>query len=616
MRANGLGAGVVLLAWATAIGAADDFASGRAGSAGAIETTGSVAAVTVYRGQALVTREVDLPAERGLHELVVIELPEHVVPGSLHAESDNGAEVRSVRYRARPVQTDVREEVRELDRQIRAFGDNIEQLERERNTLQQQSAYLDKLEQFVAPTAQTELSRGVLNADTLATLTDAVFNHRGRIAERQLEIDHETRDLRERIDVLERERAKIAGRSSRTAREAVIFVNVTNPSGKLRLHYLVNQATWSPSYIARVGANRKQVQLEYYASIQQTSGEDWTDIAMRLSTATPSLVARAPSLEPMKVALHAPVQMGENVAVLNDRAELLRMQQQAESGRNDAYLGAANVADQFESRRGTQTAFGAVMPSQTLASADDELNYFAGNIQLLDLTETSRVRRSKAIQPEPTQGMTITYELGDRTSLPSRADAQMVQILALKLDAEFYRVATPVLTPHVYEEAAAKNAGAKPLLAGPISTYLAGEFVGHGALPTVTSGEPFTVGLGIDPSLRAARELVERKQEIQGGNRIVTITYRLALENFGAKPANVRLLDRLPTADESKIKVTLIDEGESMTKDPAFEESRKKGLLRWDMKLDGGAIGREATAVEYTFQLEYEKGMTVATLGA
>src|SRR5688572_20826655 len=79
-----------------------------------VEVRGKIDAVTVYRGQALVARVVDVPAPGGLREIVITDLPVQVLPNSLFAESLDGAEVRSVLFRERAVSQDVREEVRKL----------------------------------------------------------------------------------------------------------------------------------------------------------------------------------------------------------------------------------------------------------------------------------------------------------------------------------------------------------------------------------------------------------------------------------------------------------------------------------------------------------------------
>ena len=56
-----------------------------------LEVKGVIDSVTVYRGQALVARTVDVPAPGGLREVVITDLPVQVVPSSLFAESGAGA---------------------------------------------------------------------------------------------------------------------------------------------------------------------------------------------------------------------------------------------------------------------------------------------------------------------------------------------------------------------------------------------------------------------------------------------------------------------------------------------------------------------------------------------
>ena len=136
-------------------------------TAAAAETIvkGKLDAVTIYRGQALITRVVDLPAGEGLGEIVVSELPDRIVPQSLFAEGSDGVAIRSVVYRNRPVAQDVREEVRKIDDAIRSLNDQVAANAQQQNLLEEQRLYLDKLANFTAPTANVEMTKGVLNAD-------------------------------------------------------------------------------------------------------------------------------------------------------------------------------------------------------------------------------------------------------------------------------------------------------------------------------------------------------------------------------------------------------------------------------------------------------------------
>ena len=250
------------------------------------------------------TRELEVPRAQGLLEVVVTNLPENVLPGSLFAEPTDGVQVRSVRYRARPIEEDVRKEVRELDQQIQDVQDKLTAIAEERTLLNQRKDYLTQLERFSAATSRQELKSGVLNAETLKDLTQFLFTERDEISNRELELAQEERTHNTQRDLLARQRDTIAAGSARTVREAVVFINAPKPGdAKLRLSYLVDNASWTPSYNLRATTARDEVTVEYNASIQQMSGEDWNDVEMVLSTATPSLVATAPKLKPLAIKL-------------------------------------------------------------------------------------------------------------------------------------------------------------------------------------------------------------------------------------------------------------------------------------------------------------------------
>ena len=132
-----------------------------------IEVEGRIESVILYRGQALVTRLVRVDAPAGTVELVVRDLPEQILPDSLYASAEEGVQVRAVRYRTRAVEQAPRDEVRELEEQIERVERDIRKNQDRQGALAGRMAYLGKLENFVAPTAQVEMSKGVLDAKTL-----------------------------------------------------------------------------------------------------------------------------------------------------------------------------------------------------------------------------------------------------------------------------------------------------------------------------------------------------------------------------------------------------------------------------------------------------------------
>lgn len=599
-----------------------------------VKISGMIRSVTVYQGQALVTREVDLADRTGLWEVIITGLPEHVMPASLHAEPIDGAEIRSVRYRVRPVQEDVRDEVRQLDEEIRKLQANIQEVQSRQNVLQQRIQYLDKLEGFTATTSQKELSEGVLDAATLTELSEYLFTQRETVAKEQLDAAQRLQDLNEQLQVLQRRRSVIAGSSAKTVREAVVFANIPkDAAGKLRLRYLVSQASWTPSYVLRASLEQSHVQVGYYASVQQMSGEDWPDVEMTLSTATPSLVAKAPALEPLAISLArpAPPQQAaqpaqgqadydsEKAKLSQQRRELVEQRNRAQLFDNYAANGPATGTPMKGSRQQEAGAAGSgyFLPAEGFAEAqrqqDFALNSLASKLQLLDLEQQGRTERSAEADATTTEGVSVNYHLENRTSLPSRADRQLIQIASTTLDGDIYRLAIPVLTTYVYREAHLVNDSDLVLLAGPASTFVGDQFVGRGEIPTVAVGQSLTVGLGIDASLQVERALVERNEQIQGGNRVIELTYELIVDNFGRQPAEVRLLDRLPTADKSAVQVTLVSSTKPVSDDSQYQSSRKEeGILRWDVTVPAQAVGTDRLRVGYTMKLEHDKQLAIA----
>ena len=569
---------------------------------------GKVDAVTVYRGQAMVSRVVELPKQSGLVELVVTDLPEHVVPGSLFAEGPEGIQVRSVLYRTRAVAQDVRDEVRKIDDQIKALQLDIAKTQRSIEVITQNTQYLGKLEGFVAATSQVELTKGVLNAETLEKLTTLVFSRREQLAAAKLEAETKLAATNTQLELVQRQRAEITSGAANTAREAVVLLDAQNPSKSIKLNYLVDSASWSPSYTINAASGKPTVTVLYQAAIAQMSGEEWNDVQMTLSTATPSVVSRAPVLDPLVLSLRrepTPEQKDENVYV----EELRQRKQQALRNFNNNY---GNEAQVTGGQGGGGSLFGNSINGTVNGDNTRAANAVAQEMQMAEFSLRDKAAAKALNKGEET--ITVTYQLPGRTTLQSRSDEQLVGISSLPMKSDFYKVAVPVLTPYVYDEASVTNDSKTVLLAGPSVSYMNGQFVGHGDVPTTFAGGSFTAGFGIDASLRAARELVERTEQTQGGNNVITFDYRLSIENFGGQPANVRLLDRMPKPDGNQLKPTLVSSSEPLSKDEEFERTQKKqGLLRFDLTVPAQAMNSSAKTVDYRLTLEHDRSMRLSS---
>jgi len=555
-------------------------------SAEAPATTGTISKVTVYRGQALVTRTVGVDLPPGASELVVKDLPAMIVPESIYAQTLDDTKVLSVRYREKAVSQDTRQEVKELDAQIEDVQQKIKHAESEHKHLDMQWQMFEKLKDFTLAAVSSDLSRGLLAFEPVASLTGLIEAKGLEYFKQRTELEDKIDGLKKDKDLLDRKRNELVAGRSRTEREAVLFIN--KAGGKkvaIELSYLVGGANWQQQYNLRANPEKSNVLIEYNAVVNQTSGEDWDGVALSLSTAEPTMIAAAPILEPMFVALSNPAQT-----------------QQSEP---PAFM--ADQARQYQQSRRENIKKG--------IAANTELNWLAINNQAFFLNagrkELQEFQQQMA-EISRTEGISVTYDLPGRLTLPSRSDQQLVSIASINARADFRLIATPLLTDYVYLQADLLNNSETVLLPGQAGMFRDGQFVGRSQLPQVTIGESFTAGFGIDSQVHVTRELEDKKNRIQGGNRIDTYDYRIALSNYKNTPVELQLLDRLPQAEDASIKIELVKAEPELSNDGEYlRTAKKKGILRWDMKLSPNTIEKDATVVKYSFTMEYDKNMQI-----
>lgn len=572
--------------------------------------------VILYRGQAQVTRTIPIEGNAGNVEIVIGKLPEQIEPSSLFAEGGEAVEVRAVRFRTKAVGEQPREEVRKLEQEILETQRQIDRTTKQQALLAKRTDYLAKMEGFVVPTAHIDLARGVLNAEALEKLTTFSFGEHDKIVMQEVELAKKAHDLSEQLSLLQRKHREITAGASRTEREAVLFLQkLAAGPAEVRLNYLVNNCGWSPTYTVRSGEDRKKVRIEYNALIHQLSGEDWNNVNLTLSTASPALSASGPGLAPFHVTLAS--EASANMATVPAAGK--GPGQQAAANLFGRGLSKGQVLEQlqglnFKKNQSVQAANNSVMFDEQ-NRFNWNLNDAAYGLQQLeingDATTLSVLRNEKLADAN---GPSLSYQLNGNVSLASRADQQMVRIMQTDMESKFYHVAVPVLTSYVHREAELANSSDNDLLAGPITVYLDGRFVGRSEIPTVARGQTFVVGFGADPQLRARRELVDKQDGVQGGNRETKFEYRLVVENFAKDKTLVRVLDRLPHAENGEdIRVTLGETSDPISADKLYQrEERPMGILRWEIDAPAKAAGETARLIKYHYKVEYDRQYVVS----
>jgi hypothetical protein len=566
-----------------------------------------VVAVTVYPNSALVTREVEVPEGAGIVELVVNPLPPQTVNSSLYSEGSNGLRILTTRYRMRPIKEDTREEVRKLEAQLKQLIQTQAKLQAEVQVIEQNLALLGKLEAFTGSSLKTLTEKGLLNGETIITLSKYVMDSRGEKSTAMVGLRQQIQDNQEQVQFTQRKLQDLAAGSNKIERDAVIVVDKRDgAAAKVRLNYLVDSASWRPQYKLRADKDEKKaVNIEYLAAVVQQSGEDWGNVRLSLSTAQPMLSALPPDLKVLEVAVMPrgannpanPMLTGKGVLDMNANKEL-----------NMKALGLRNQAVQSYQKDAKKS------------SGDVFLNDAAALEQTTDLltaVEEFKKQRDaqRVMRVAGGEGPSITYELASALSIPSRNDEQVIEIARVEVAPQYYYKAVPVLTSHVYRLADLTNTSKYVLLPGEATMYIGSDFVGRAELPLVAVGEQFTAGFGVDPQLQVQRQLLDKSRTNQGDNQVWRYEYRILVSSYKSEAVKLQLWDRLPHGESEAVGVSLVKTMPLLSTDPLYvRESRPNNLLRWDLTVEPGKNGEKAVAVNYDFKLELGRQMVIGNI--
>jgi hypothetical protein len=570
-----------------------------------VAVDGSIMSVIVYRGQALVTRSAAIPQGGGDMELLIENLPEKILPESLYAQSDGSVSVLSVRYREKAVSEDTRQQVLQLKEQIEQTKRQIYIAQRNREfTGWQWDRYQEQWKLNIDVTNR-DLNMGKLDVGVFEKLIGYLAQKADETHKENVRLETEKQDLEKQLAQLEEDLKKLSEERQKVVRQVLVYISGDKGAkGEILLSYLVRDADWSAQYNLRADADKKQTKVEYNAMVHQSSGEDWSNVALALSTAQPTIISAPPALIPMQVTLGA-----GDIGVRGLMEQ--RVAGEMKSASQPVYL---DQGQQFNNL--------IVARKQVLAKgiqAQRELNTIAINSQMMELEADRRMMdnfKQQAIVIAQNEGISVMYGLKGKLSLPSRTEQQILSIASFDCPAQFVFVASPVLTDYVYLQADITNTSDTILLPGPASMFRNGEFVGRSDMKLVTSGQTFTAGFGIDSQIQVVREFTDKKTDTLLGSRYIEQNYRIALSNYKTTPVKLRLLDRIPYTENESLAVNIKEISHPLSTDAEYLRAEKpKGILRWDLQLEPNTTTDKATIVTYSYTMKHDKTQTVMPAG-
>jgi uncharacterized protein (TIGR02231 family) len=372
-------------------------------------------------------------------------------------------------------------------------------------------------------------------------MQDAADFWRNRVKElkyKQLELNQEVSDLADQIAGLEQEMREERQRLARPSGQIRLRIQAPQaPSGSLSIRYLTQSAFWLPEYDVAIAPDGA-ILFDRFASVAQTTGEDWEGIPVEFVVGNPLSTLAPPPFERW---------------VLQHRSEV---------------RGA--TANAYEAQ--------AFAPSDDLGltwAFGDQMNEEAAP----GIFSTDRFLFNPAVAP---------YVTGT-------GERERVFIESFELQGKLSYLLLPYASDEAFQLASSDRWATSRLLPGRVQVEAGGAFRGWFDLLLPAPGDTLVVPIGQDPEVRCSRErLADRcSTSAFGGKHKSEQTWVIEVENQHGRAVEARIEDRIPVAYRPDVVVELLDA------DGAVHDATD-GKLTWNVTLQPGE--RRSFTVRYRIE--------------
>jgi uncharacterized protein (TIGR02231 family) len=508
-----------------------------------VDATSAIDTVTVYPDGATVTRVIAIDLTSGDSTLVAKDFPLSLDPSSLRVEGEAGAKLTIGTIDARPPRAAPPVNLPELDKRIEALKD-------ERADLQGAIDAAAARRKFAQRFAEASPA-GLGDKGEARPITEwrAAFT---AVAEEVAAAEAAIRDAARKQREIDRQIAQLeADRSAKPPSKLEVRIDVASAAATkatLRVTYAVRNARWLPLYDARLdtgGKDRKpQLELVRRAEVTQSTGEDWSNVTLGVSTVRIARGGSAPELGSL---------VAQYPQVPKPRA-----------------LG--SVAD---------TAMPAAAPMLRKMEAARSREEFDLPAQRAD--EQQAVAEIGDFQ--------ATFKIPGRVSLGAAEGAKSLRIASMSVPADLAVRAAPSLDSTAFLEASFKQTDDTTLLPGKVAIYRDGVFVGRGKLSASAKDDIVRLGFGADDKVKVERAILKRNEGSAGllvtTSRTDERAFKTTVRNGHDFPIHVAIEDQLPVSENDEIVVEMLP----ATTPPTAKDIRdKRGVLEWSFDAKPGEV--------------------------
>jgi TonB-dependent SusC/RagA subfamily outer membrane receptor len=391
--------------------------------------------------------------------------------------------------------------------------------------------------------------------------------------------------------------------------------------------YITNSAYWNAFYDLKVTNVTSPLKLIYRAKIFQTTGIDWKQVKLSLSTSTPTQTGNAPVFKAWFLSYINPVQKYEReLSMMNSVQSFNKSNLDFTANYKTAgVLNETVVTSGYGIKlRGARSVTGNNKPLFVVNGVPMEEGSIGNidestikNVEILKDANATAIYGARAANgvvlitlkdglddyiSVSDRELDVTFNIDLPYDVPTNGKAQTATLKEYDVPATYKYYGVPKLDKDAFLLAEVPDWEGLNLLPGDANIIFEGTYIGKSFIDPSSTQDTINLTMGRDKRVVIKREKLKDFSSVKflGTNKKQIFTYEITVKNNKKDEVNMLLKDQYPVSQNKEVEVELLESNGAAV-------NEEIGVLTWKLKLAPGEVKK----VRISYSVKYPKDKTL-----
>ncbi len=504
--------------------------------------------VKIFQNGAMVSRSAKATLNPGLQEVVLEGLSPYINPQSITLKGTGDATILAVSFQQNYLSE------KKKPKEVAALEETLDSLNIRLQLVKNKVLVLTETQNLLLANKSIGGANNGVLSDELEPMVDYFMKKMSELKDEQLNTQQKEKKLNEQIQKIQQQLNVLRQKQQQPTGNIIVKVDArTKTMSSFDFSYVIGtNVTWYAFYDLKVKDVNSPVDIIYKAKVSQSSGEDWNQVRLSLSTGNPAIGTERPILNPWYLNFYLP------------------RPYQADMKRMESVVSAPSVAAGVSSDKDGE---------------ESEMK----NVAVM-MTENQ---------------LSATFQILQPYSIPSDGQDYQVEIQKFNLNADYSYVALPKLDVDAFLTARISGWEELSLMPGGANIYFDGAYVGESYINPAETNDTLEISLGRDKRIVIKREKLKdlSGNKLFGGNKERVLSFDIQVKNGKKDVVNIIIYDQIPLTMQKDIEV----KAEELSGGYLNPET---GEVKWKLSIPAG----ESIKKRLSFKVKYPKDKQVIGL--